>query len=492
MRNQHLASTLVAMSCLAATSALAEDKPRLKTERFDRDPGWEGRNNWTRDAKPTQVVQDFGYSRTQHAGGKAAGEVGGRVMRSSRSASYGKPLDRVMTLDDSLHSSGRFVVTQTGGMSSLTFGWFNSETTSGSYPTNTLRIFFSGESGGCEVHLGYTTGDNQSDGVRVTGVGPRGAKVRDFNKIPVGTVYTYDLRYDPHGNEGSGRITFTLGGDGPYTAKDVVVNILPVSRKSGARFNRFGMINAKGEPGDTLAVYFDDVTLNGERLAFDEDPHWTGQNNRLTFDDTFKRGGHQFGYQPESHFAGGEPGEIGGVIFSDNAGFFGDDVGRLTLDDPLVATGRLALKERASEAGFYLGWFNSKERGYPPKNVIGVFAEGPNSVGSMFRPIYATSDAKIGTALKEAPVIDPFGKPGAWRIEYDPKGADGRGELRVSLDGKEAVLALDPAARKQNAVFDRFGIAIYEGGGQWSTVFLDDLEYTIGSAAGRKAQNSPH
>ena len=59
--------------------------------------------------------------------------------------------------------------------------------------------------------------------------------------------------------------------------------------------------------------------------------------------------------------------------------------------------------------------------------------------------------------------------------------AHGQGELRVSLDGETAVLTLAHGARKQKAVFDRFGIAIYEGGGQWSTVYLDDLQYTTGS-----------
>jgi hypothetical protein len=34
------------------------------------------------------------------------------------------------------------------------------------------------------------------------------------------------------------------------------------------------------------------------------------------------------------------------------------------------------------------------------------------------------------------------------------------------------------AARKQGASFDRFGIAVYEGGGQFSRTHLDDLEYT--------------
>jgi hypothetical protein len=82
-------------------------------------------------------------------------------------------------------------------------------------------------------------------------------------------------------------------------------------------------------------------------------------------------------------------------------------------------------------------------------------------------------------------VINPFGKHYTWKIQYDPRAAGGNGEVTVSLGDETAVLALTPEARRQNAVFDRFGVAVYEGGGQWHTFFLDDLQYTTGSGAAR-------
>lgn len=478
MRN----ATLLARSLLLLVGALAtaQGEENVKTERFDRDPKWDSHNNWTLDRKSVKVTQDFGYSQTNHAQGKSAGEVGGGIVRSSRTAFYLKPLGRVITLDEPLSASGQFVVTESDGMSSLYFGFCNSETIGGAYPRNWLAMILNGESNGCEVGIGYISNLGNGDGKRATGVGPKGAAVRDFNRIPDGTVYTYDLRYDPKANDGHGQILFTLGGDGPYTAKDVVVNVDPDFRQ-GMVFDSFGFCNAKAEPGSTLGVFVDDMTVNGESLAFDKDPNWRGQNNRVTYEDSFKRGAHDFGYQPDSHFAGGGAGEMGGILFSDHGGYYGDDVGRLTLNDRLVASGKMALTERGSEAGFYLGWFNSKERGYPPKNLIGVWAEGPNSTGSMFRPIYATSDPKLAGTLKYTTAIDPFGKTYAWKIEYDPEAAEGKGELRVSLGGETAVLTLSVEARKQNAEFDRFGLAVYEGGGQWSKVFFDDLEYTVGA-----------
>ena len=66
----------------------SQDSPKVvrKSESFDKDPGWDSHNNHVKVAKPIQVVQDFGYSKTNHAGGKAAGEIGGRVQRSTTSA----------------------------------------------------------------------------------------------------------------------------------------------------------------------------------------------------------------------------------------------------------------------------------------------------------------------------------------------------------------------------------------------------------------------
>ncbi len=45
-----------------------------RTQTFDADPGWEGHNNRIQEPGRT-IKQDFGYSRTAHAGGKA-GELG--------------------------------------------------------------------------------------------------------------------------------------------------------------------------------------------------------------------------------------------------------------------------------------------------------------------------------------------------------------------------------------------------------------------------------
>ncbi len=102
--------TFLAMFLIAAGAMRAAEQRRLKTESFDRDPGWEGVNNRVKVEKPIPVVQDFGYSPTQHAGGKAPGEIGGRVQRSTTPAFYAQRLAKALTLDSRLHCSGSFAV----------------------------------------------------------------------------------------------------------------------------------------------------------------------------------------------------------------------------------------------------------------------------------------------------------------------------------------------------------------------------------------------
>ena len=64
----------------------------LKTETFDRDPGWEGINNRSAQMRePIKIRQDFGYSEsTSNAGGRGAGEMGGYITPAGEAAFYGK------------------------------------------------------------------------------------------------------------------------------------------------------------------------------------------------------------------------------------------------------------------------------------------------------------------------------------------------------------------------------------------------------------------
>jgi hypothetical protein len=474
---------LVLMACFFPPSLTAQERrTEQRKQSFDSDPKWDAQNNRV-EVQPNPVAQDFGFSDTNFAKGTAAGEIGGRIQRSSEPAWYGKKLAAAKTLDDPLRCSGTFAVTQTSGMSSMYFGWFNTQTMD-VRPRNFLGMMLNGEGKGCEVHLSYSTSLGQSDGFRATGTGPKGAAVRDFNLIPNdGTPYTFELVYDPKANDGNGEITFTLGGQGPFTGGPFKFKVSPAQRNAGATYDAFGIVNPQSA-GNALTIHFDDVTNDGQLESFDSDPGWLGRGNRAKFDDYGLEGAHRFGFSDTAH-AGGRRGELGGLIYSSPSvpGYYGDDIGRLTLDDRLVASGKVALERYGSDGGLYIGWFDSQKRGWPPANVLGVLIDGPTSTGPAFRGCAASSDPKLAHVQREtAPLIPPDGASHTWKIEYEPTAVGGRGRVTVWLDNSQDAFTLPDGVRKKGASFNRFGLFVHEGGGRASQVFFDDVEYTAAAA----------
>ena len=136
-----LVATIIPIFATASMMA-AGAPPALKTEHFDRDPGWEGHNNRVTSKKPVQVKQDFGFSATNHAG-KAAGEMGGTIQRSTKPASYAAALAPAKTLDDKLTASGTFAITDCHSGAGIFFGFFNSQQPGGSgRPIGSLGMDF--------------------------------------------------------------------------------------------------------------------------------------------------------------------------------------------------------------------------------------------------------------------------------------------------------------------------------------------------------------
>src|SRR5690349_1571703 len=74
-------SVRVALACMVSTLiASTHGQPLLlKTETFDADPAWDGRNNRATDPSPRTIAQNFGFSpSTAHATGQP-GEIGGFI-----------------------------------------------------------------------------------------------------------------------------------------------------------------------------------------------------------------------------------------------------------------------------------------------------------------------------------------------------------------------------------------------------------------------------
>jgi hypothetical protein len=484
---------------LTAGNITADEPPKtiLKTETFDKDPGWEGHNNHIVPAHLPTVTQDFGYSKTNFAG-KAAGEMGGQVTRASEPAYYADKIGP-KTLDEKLSASGTFALTKTTPGGGIFFGFFRAEQPGGGgRPTGSLGLDMDCEHSGARLAVRLITGQNQSCGTFITPFIPG-----KFRPTPIrndGTRYSWTLDYDPQAAGGRGAFTFTIHGDAPKAGEFVKAEIpethkqearkrfpevtsftveLPKGyKKQGTTFDHFGLMNMM-KPGGKMTIYFDDLQYDGRTQDFAEDPKWDSSGNRATYQAKDVGGAHDFGFSNTNH-AGGKPGEVGGTFWrSGKYGYYADKVGPLSLDDRLEASGKVVLKSAGPDSDMFLGWFNSANKDESPTqagNFLGVHVGGPTRVGHYFHPSFTSAKGTRGQAAA-GPVLTP-GKVYDWSLVYDPSAEGGLGAIRVTLGEDSVTLPLKKGLKAQGAHFDRFGLFTSNIGGQMVKIYLDDLKYT--------------
>jgi hypothetical protein len=115
------------LGCEASASDQATKPKRfLKTETFDRDPGWDGRGNRLLPKDPPEVNQDFGYSGMTNHAGEARGEIGGEVWRSLAPAYYGKAIEE-RSFESELQAAGSLALLKAQSIS----GWHTGATIDG-------------------------------------------------------------------------------------------------------------------------------------------------------------------------------------------------------------------------------------------------------------------------------------------------------------------------------------------------------------------------
>ena len=234
---------------------------------FDADPQWEGVDNRreyeTRNVRPWF---DFGFSPTNHAGGAAAGEVGGLLFRgdqryADKVAYYGDRLDGELSLDDPLEAGGRVCLRRGVTDSTVLLGFFHAEGSMrvadaqrSGFPENFLGVAIEGPSrDGFYFYPVYTT-DEEATG----GYAPGGADPPPPQILPDGASHAWTLRYDPAANGGRGRMTVTLDG------RSVTLDLAEGHRTIGARFNRFGFVTTHID-GNGQEVFADDLTYTASR-----------------------------------------------------------------------------------------------------------------------------------------------------------------------------------------------------------------------------------
>src|SRR5438093_12502747 len=99
-------SVWLALACMISilTTSTHGQPLLLKTETFDTDPGWDGRNNRATDPAPRQIVQNFAFSSSSTNAGGPAGEIGGFIAPAGEPAFYAKVI-APMSINDPLSAS---------------------------------------------------------------------------------------------------------------------------------------------------------------------------------------------------------------------------------------------------------------------------------------------------------------------------------------------------------------------------------------------------
>ncbi len=221
--------------------------------------------------------------------------------------------------------------------------------------------------------------------------------------------------------------------------------------------------------------------------SFDRDPGWEGVNNRAR-EPGPRTVRQNFGYSAGTSHAGGAPGEMGGVITpAAEPAYYAKAIAARSFDDRLRASGKVFCK--GPRAHVLIGFFNAdtlNEWRTPNTIALRLGVRGDRvfafveyatarwrAGGDRPRPFPTARDPKTG---RERPAGFAVGKVYEWSLEYDPRGADGRGAITATFGGETAVCHLAPGHRADGATFNRCGLlTVMKHAGQAGEVWLDDV-----------------
>jgi len=530
---------VIAATFLVLSGAGEQAATILKTERFDRDPGWDNSKNRCEASNPPTVKQDFGWS---------PGRIGGTVWKSTTPAWYGMPLSRPLSFKDAFSASGKIAVTRDSfGKGVAYLGFFNHER-QGWRPWSSLAMRLVDKGDKAFIYVDYMTGQWAA-----------GAAEMELAIPTDGSEHTWWMTYDPNATRAPWTDTrlhsyLTTGrqtGEEILTkAKQVepeltvaaleqrlkaalekgLVSFLARHRKQfwllkqekedlkgavivqidgGQEFrsyltaemrdqpvelDRFGIFNMQLYHG-TETFHVSDLAVNGRKIDLSKDPGWKGQGNRTQFvERDFAR--QNFGYSADSNYAGGEKGEIGGQFHNVEPvyplhGYYADEIGHLTLDDPIRFSGKISFIEGSTDAGMFFGFFRAEDEkaklppnsqipssGWPQANTLGIVVDGPARVGWYFMPVCTAAERKL-TVNRTGTIFLPTREHRIFDFVYDPQANKGVGRITVTLDGQPPIIVdLKSEQRKDGATFDRFGLTSFRRGGKFSRLYFDDLTYT--------------
>lgn len=295
-----------------------------------------------------------------------------------------------------------------------------------------------------------------------------------------GTDY-WEKVFEPEKHRGA--VTVQIDDESPVRAY-----LLPGFIDEPMEMNRFGVINMQTY-GNRSELYIGDLVVNGYHVDLSHDPGWDGRGNRVTIQDRDFHSRQRFGFVP-SNRAGEAPGEIGGHFWRSEPmdplhAFYADDVGHLSLDDPLSFGGNICFVDGQPDSAFMVGYFNRAKRTVPLEDeashawrdqFFGFIVDGPSRIGYFLMPFLQVKEGMH--ILREEQKFQPDGKRRRFHFDYDPRENDGNGRITVRLDESTFHLDVPQEVRREGARFDHFGIMNSRIGGKMVQMYLDDLSYT--------------
>ena len=296
--------------CIVTVAMVRPIRAEQRTEHFDQDPQWDGVNNRAKSPEPQLITQDFGYSKTQHAGGRVEPAKSAGCSRPPPSRAFTRNRSSTKSFDDKLEASGKFACT--GRHFHILVGFFNASTVNEWRTPNSIVLRLYGRGEVFYAYVEYATsrwragGDSPGGFSTVIEAETGRPQLKGFAG---GVPHTWSLVYDPNGNDGAGSIIAKIDDE---TAE---CHLDPGHKQDGATFNRFGVLNIPKSFDQGGEVWFDDVTFGGKTEHFDSDPKWEAVGTRRTYRTASVRPRFDFGFSP-TNFAGGKSaGELGGEIF---------------------------------------------------------------------------------------------------------------------------------------------------------------------------------
>lgn len=534
-----------------ATSPALAQFPLIEIhEDFSRDPGWDHYQNRVFGTDMPRITQDFGWRRTRYTGseGEIGGRVENSRRQAFYAMPLGKPLtfrDEISAsgklvlkeigvrgvgyvgfFNSKRHtwrvwSSMAFRVWEEDDLGQVMFDWMSSDwkargaetaillkpdgkphTWSFRYEPDVkadpvwrdavLERYITDRTGNGqpyeiqgEEHL-FERIKKEEPGLTREKLHLRLLAVRDQGLVE------YFHRHDQHrwwkrpdAGKGHGRVTLSFDDHTPY-----VIWFDEEIRNSPVEFDRFGLFNI-ARFGTRVEMYLGDLTVNGQKVDLSQDPKWEGRNNESKYIEPNFQAAHSYGWS-QTHWAGEKPGEIGGLFWRTEApdpfcSFYGDDVGELTLNDPLRFSGTIHFTDGMTDAAAYFGYFNrdnqivkfdprKSDDFSPVANTLGVTIADSSAVGYYFMAQASSSDRAV--VRHPCEVFTPGPRQRRFSFSYDPTANDNTGRITVTLDDRKHELDLTPEQRKAGAVFNRFGLANVRSGGHSVEFYLDDLTYT--------------